>query len=350
MIKRRFEYIDFAKGFAILSIVLLHYSQPYVSGFLSQAVLIGGTGVHLFFVLSGFGLGLSKPTGVKEFYIKRVTRVLIPYYIAIISIFLINSVYNVYGEDGFYALLGHLFLFKMFDESIETSFGYHFWFLSTIIQFYLLFPLIRVAVERFKPLLVFLTALVISIIYWIVISKMGLDQQRVYNSFFLQYFWEFVGGMLLARLYRETNYIFWEQRLQTMMFLALAGLGSMAFMAMKVGHIGQVFNDIPASVGYVSLSILVFSLMAKYLPHLKKVMLLIGRYSYEIYLFHMIVFLLLRDFVEKILHYHSNILLSIIVFLPAAIFLSFAFNRIADHWLPGIWSQRGRLRVFQSHS
>lgn len=304
----------------------------------------------MFFVFSGFGLGLSKPTGIKEFYIKRFTRVLIPYYIAIISIFLRNSVYNVYGEDGVYALLGHLFFFKMFDESIETGFGYHFWFLSTIIQFYLFFPFLRVAVERFKPLVVFLTALVISIIYWIVISKMGLDQQRVYNSFFLQFFWEFVGGMLLARLYGEKDYIFWEQRLQTMILLALAGLGSMAFMAIKAGHIDQVFNDIPASLGYVSLSILVFSLMTRYLPPLKKAMLFIGRYSYEIYLFHMIVFLLLRDFVEKILHYHSSLLLSILVFVPAAIFLSLAFKQIADHWLPGVWSQRGRLRLFQSHS
>ena len=36
--KKRIEYIDFAKGFAIISIVIFHYCQPYTSGFLAKAI------------------------------------------------------------------------------------------------------------------------------------------------------------------------------------------------------------------------------------------------------------------------------------------------------------------------
>lgn len=34
------------------------------------------------------------------------------------------------------------FLFKMFDETLESSYGGQMWFVSTIIQFYVLWPII----------------------------------------------------------------------------------------------------------------------------------------------------------------------------------------------------------------
>ena len=39
-------------------------------------------------------------------------------------------------------LLGSVFLFKMFVLSLEYAFGGQMWFVSTIIQFYLFWPLI----------------------------------------------------------------------------------------------------------------------------------------------------------------------------------------------------------------
>jgi peptidoglycan/LPS O-acetylase OafA/YrhL len=61
--QRRLDYLDFARGFAMLAIVLFHYLQPYVvEGPLSKVILVGGSGVHLFFVLSGFELGLFSQT------------------------------------------------------------------------------------------------------------------------------------------------------------------------------------------------------------------------------------------------------------------------------------------------
>ncbi|MBN1804781.1 MAG: acyltransferase family protein [Sedimentisphaerales bacterium] len=126
MTKQRLGYIDFAKGFAILSIVVFHYCQPYVSGIFSKAIMIGGTGVHLFFVLSGFGLGLSSKVGAFSFYKKRFVKILIPYYVIILIIYVINIIHPVYKDDGLYALCGHLFFYKMFDKNIIGSFGYLF--------------------------------------------------------------------------------------------------------------------------------------------------------------------------------------------------------------------------------
>ncbi|MBK8194736.1 MAG: acyltransferase family protein [Lewinellaceae bacterium] len=56
----RITYIDFARGYAIFTIVCYHGLQRAdLPGLWQKAIVFGGTGVHLFFLLSGFGLGLS---------------------------------------------------------------------------------------------------------------------------------------------------------------------------------------------------------------------------------------------------------------------------------------------------
>ena len=46
------------------------------------------------------------------------------------------------GQEVLMPLLGNLFLFKMFVPELESSMGGQMWFISTIIQFYLAWPLI----------------------------------------------------------------------------------------------------------------------------------------------------------------------------------------------------------------
>ena len=46
------------------------------------------------------------------------------------------------GREWFMPLLGNLLLFKMFVPELESSMGGQMWFVSTIIQFYLAWPLI----------------------------------------------------------------------------------------------------------------------------------------------------------------------------------------------------------------
>jgi peptidoglycan/LPS O-acetylase OafA/YrhL len=87
----------------------------------------------------------------------------------------------------------------MFVPKYEESFGVHFWFISTIIQFYLVFiPMCKIK-EKVKNNLMFAAIfLVASAIWWIFCFVMGVTDIRVWNSFFLQYIWEFAIGMVLA--------------------------------------------------------------------------------------------------------------------------------------------------------
>ena len=67
-------------------------------------------------------------------------RVYIPYLIVVI----ISALYFwlVCGQDVLNPLFGSVFLYKMFVPSLECAFGGQMWFVSTIIQFYLFWPLI----------------------------------------------------------------------------------------------------------------------------------------------------------------------------------------------------------------
>ena len=58
----RYNEISFMKGFSILTIVVMHLIHGYMAFLpqtIQQAAFLGGTGVHIFFFCSGFGLFMS---------------------------------------------------------------------------------------------------------------------------------------------------------------------------------------------------------------------------------------------------------------------------------------------------
>lgn len=140
--KKHLDIVDFLRGFSIFTIVLMHLLQGYqMPNILYKIFSFGGAGVHVFILCSGFGLYLSylyKPLGYKDFLKRRFTKVYLPY-IIVIFISALIPFYNT-SEDKWFQLLSHVFLFKMFDETLESSYGIQMWFVSTIIQFYVVVP------------------------------------------------------------------------------------------------------------------------------------------------------------------------------------------------------------------
>ncbi|NJL57889.1 acyltransferase [bacterium] len=329
MNRQRLEYIDFAKGFAILSIVIFHYCQPYASGIWAKAIMLGGTGVHLFLFLSGFGLGLSSQTvEVCSFYKKRFAKILLPYYLTVITLYLLNPFYLFYEGNSIYALGGHLLLYKMFDEEIITSFGYHFWFISTIVQFYIVFPSI-VGLKKKSELRCFIAAsLFISLVYWIVVNIFSLSDRRVFTSFFFYYLWEFCLGVAAADLYANKGVEFWKKNIIFFAFLSVLGISVMGVMAVRGGQMGQIFNDIPGFTGYLSLSILVYFICGNVHSFVKEIVLFVGSLSYELYLIHGLVFELVNNFLRRGIGVDINIISSLFFVLPVSIFAAYFFMKV----------------------
>lgn len=319
MHQNRLDFIDFAKAFAILSIVLYHYSEAYAEGVWAKAVMLGGTGVHLFFILSGFGLAVSAAKlGILDFYKKRFLRILIPYYIIILLIYFVNKIIPLYPETGLYALFGHLFFYKMFDESIIFSLGDHFWFISTIIQFYLIYPLIIYLRNKASTSVFLLFSLLISTIYWIATAVFEVSHLHIYESFFLQYLWEFNLGIVLAERYRQQGQLFWQQNPLLLLIIAVLGLGLMALMVVKGGQIGKTFNDVPASLGYLALTCLCFWFIAKIKVALD-FFIYIGKISYELYLTHMFIFFLAYELSLLLIETQLSLLSALLIVFPFAL-------------------------------
>lgn len=292
------EYIDFAKGYAMLSIVLYHYFQKMgLHGGLDKAIIFGGTGIHLFFVLSGFGLTLSRPTGWMDFYKRRLSKIYIPFAVALTLSFIADHFFGFFGS-GWDAWLAGIFMVHGAKSAWIESFGGHFWFIATILEFYLLYPLlVRWNARLGHPWGFWGLSLLLSACWWELLFLTGNETNRLWCGFFPQFLWEFVLGMVLAQTYQgqlpasNTPVIrgdFWTYSLGQCLGVGLFFIALMAVMVVKMGDIGRLFNEIPALIGYTALSVFVYQISALYFPKIKNGLLWLGKISFSIYLVHIL--------------------------------------------------------------
>ena len=130
------------------------------------------------------------------------------------------------------------------------------WFVSTIIQFYLFWPLI---VRLFRVDMGGRISLLISLVWATVTTYLGIDDERIWNSFFLQYLWEFVLGMWLAKIYFEHPEKIKVPKFGILLGAMIVGLG-LTGVAGIVGGYWKSYNDIPSLVGYMSMALIVYKL------------------------------------------------------------------------------------------
>ena len=258
----KLDVINYLRGFSITTIVLMHLLQSYSTNeFLTKVSSFGGAGVHTFILCSGFGLYYSylrKPLSYKQFLKRRFTKVYIPYILIIITSAIIPF-YNT-SEEKWIELLSHVFLFKMFIEKWECSYGGQFWFVSTIIQFYICWPII---IKLYKKSNVTI-AVFISLSWAILTTTLGLSEERIWNSFFLQYLWEFVLGMWLANLYFKQPSKFIIPSYKKLIPISILGV----LLTGITGYYGgglKSFNDIPSLFGYLSIALIVYKLAINFI-------------------------------------------------------------------------------------
>lgn len=283
---KHYEVISFVKGFSILTIVLMHLLQGYIEycpSIVAKVASIGGTGVHVFFFCSGFGLYLSylrKPIEFVDFMKKRLIKIYVPY---IIVICVSAAVPFMFNGNRIQALLSHLFLYKMFMPEYESSFGDQFWFISTLIQLYVVFiPLCKVKRKLGKKF--FLITFSTSVMWWFFTGITGMCDERIWGSFFLQYLWEFTPGMVIARKLEEGKNI--ECSCKNLFLMAVFGITIAAIASIK-GGVLNTFNDIFAMFGYLSLSLFIYLFEYKWI---RMIFLFISSISYELYLVHILIF------------------------------------------------------------
>lgn len=279
------EVITFMKGYAIFTIVLFHlFQNTGLPSGAEQALAFGGTGVHTFFLLSGFGLYLSHcrhPLSIREFVKKRFAKIYVPYLGVVLFSALFSLFVPIFEPDG-YALLGHILLYKMVDDRIIGSYGYHLWFISTIIQFYIAFPALVWLKQRVSDGAFLLVTLALSILWVGIVLALEKGEVRAWYSFFLQYVWEFGVGMLLAQGYLRRGS--WKMPNQVVLGgCALVGLLAYSLMTLYWGTVGKMVNDVPALIGYTAVGLFIYRLR---LAWVHRGLLFTGTISYALYLVH----------------------------------------------------------------
>lgn len=321
---KRLELVNFLRGISIFTIVLMHLCQSYTSGALNKALAFGGAGVHVFILCSGFGLYLSylrKPIDYKGFLRKRFVKVYLPYAVAV----LLWGIWLTIETDVFpiREVLSHLLMYKMFSVELDTSLCYPYWFISTIIQFYLVWPLI-VCLVRCRG--GYLVALAISLSWSTLVGILGYEEMRPWGSFFLQYLWEFCLGMWIAeRIYNQDEIgkiaIIPKQWKWWWLFCSAAlGMGLTGLMAWNGGLL-KLYNDIPSLVGYLSVLLIVYKVGLRVV---NRFFIWASGFSYELYLIHSLVFVVLTFYIADVV----PVFLLLTINLVAAYVTGYGYNRL----------------------
>lgn len=178
--RERLPALDGLRGFAALSVVLLHLtSQVHAPSLPAHAIKrifsFGWTGVDLFFVLSGFlitGLLVTAKGSTnyfRVFYARRTLRILPLYYAALIVLFGVPLIVTlpqnlvVPWRDQ----LWFWFYFQNYHWLGDQFAGWtgHLWSLAIEEQFYLVWPLVILLASRKQALWVCLGLLLVGVSY-----------------------------------------------------------------------------------------------------------------------------------------------------------------------------------------
>lgn len=215
MIIERQNYLDGLRAIAIAGVVLVHSSKLFgdIPNFAANASEYGAKGVQLFFVVSGFTLGLrylNGPLNSKDFYIRRFFRIAPMFYISAIFYALLGQLtvtkFAVHDNGLLDIVMTATFLHGWLPETINHSVPGG-WSIGAEAMFYAIFPVLYFVFRRAKThlarILTVMFAFIIGIISFVATSKLLGEVGRV--TFFPYFFWitqlpAFVLGLALSQM------------------------------------------------------------------------------------------------------------------------------------------------------
>ena len=203
--KKRYVEFDYIRVFAAISIIVIHATSRYIydsrmAYYANQFVRFA---VPLFIILSGLLLFLSvagRKLDALNFYKKRARKMIIPFvvwtafYIVFSNISIIKA-----GKFGLYDFIA------LFLKGLIYGNGYdHLYFMTIIIQLYLLYPILNYLICRWQyPALII--SLVVTLSYQTGVYLQMLNILKLpwtpfpYYEFFPTWIFYFVFGMYLGK-------------------------------------------------------------------------------------------------------------------------------------------------------
>jgi peptidoglycan/LPS O-acetylase OafA/YrhL len=321
----RSSRIDFLRGIAIFSVLLLHFSLTYdlvdsplallfPAGGVAAAVENGNYGVTMFFVISGclitsnnlIRYGELRAVNVRQFYGFRFARIIPPLLLALLIIVPTGllGVPSFSNSDGGHALPASFFVIAtlsvltFWHNVLMQQVGWFnyclniYWSLSVEEVFYLTFPLAARFLRR-NGLIIALCCLFILVAPWYRASH--LDDEISNECGYLACFDAIAIGCLVALLNRRVTLS--RAAGSALRVVASAVLITTYFMGIE-GH--EVFGFTVVALCTGVLLVRAYDAPEEKLRSLPvRLVCAMGRQSYEIYLFHGILLATMRNVVHK---------------------------------------------------
>jgi peptidoglycan/LPS O-acetylase OafA/YrhL len=329
------QAIDLARTFCIYLVVQKHLvlsalvqkpASPWVTWFFLRLGENGIYGVYLFFVISGFlitRLADRMPGGLfgfslKAFYVRRAARILPLFLLAAFLGFLfwvysrLGVIPSVYCfnlppvSDPIFWLSFFSFSFNWYcvlHPEVYFSLGFHWillWSLSVEEQFYLFYPLILLALRNVGKLIWFLSALILLGPLFRLAGAMLWPHRTLPTSISTPAVWDLLAAGALVYLLSKKLKPFLDERRKLAVGLCLGGF----FVLMLVCLLASA-DDLTDQIWaptFLALGLGLFLLGAFSLSGFQNKLLgfvsLPGRWSYGIYLLHIMVLFTLWFFLK----------------------------------------------------
>lgn len=289
--------LDILRGLAASFVFFYHM---HIGGLLHKATginlfnyidLIGAQyAVPIFFILSGYCIELSVQNTIsrkgsfqiKEFYIRRLKRIYIPYlfalFFSILANYIAKSNYSLEIQD----FIIHLFVFQGFSNTYFNTINVVLWTITVELAFYLLYPVYFYLKQRSGLFNTLAILSIVSLVSIIITSYLKQNGGLAYHYFPINLFASWCLGCALCNL--KTTEPFLKK------FIYAFVLVSVPFILLSIFYKGaeiiSIYNLRIIGSGILLLLFLSADKLIKKLPNLFKPLQLIGLSSYSLYLLH----------------------------------------------------------------
>ncbi len=361
---RHLPALDGVRGFAVLGVACSHLfpANPHTpfEHLVHDAFAFGATGVDLFFVLSGFLItgilfdSLSDPGFFRKFYARRILRIF-PLYYGVLAVFAVAAL--ALGLNFHHELLSlalYLQNTSLVAPPIRTYAGPsplplpHFWSLAIEEQFYLVWPVTVFLLRKRRALLLFCAAALLfcpllrfalllhGVNYFLIASNTACRADAL------------LAGGALALLLRSR---FHDRVLNACVWILASSIFAYNTLNFLSAH-GPVFNTLAgfravlaldfsgtmlAAIGFIGLALR--SNLVSRICSLHPIRWL-GKYSYGIYVLHLILFTYLDQPLRHLVSAHlapnkgaAILLAGLLLFLFSVSAAYLSYNLYERHFL-----------------